>query len=181
MADEASLRNVSERLSLFTNRDTRNAATVQLAKLWAAEDVVSAAGWADQLGSGKKDAIPVVARAWAVQSPQDAASWILGMEDPHVRSGALQALVSTWTRTDPHATSVWLQDFNPSPEMDAPIREFSRLISREDPSGALLWANTISDRQSRITLLEEIRSNWMARQPEAARSFYESHPEIVHE
>jgi hypothetical protein len=104
---------------------------------------------------------PKAASAWALSLPAD------------VAPNAVGSSVSVWARSDPAAAGNWIKGLS-GKVRDNAISSYSYAIVETDPAGAANWASTISDVEQRKKVLRRATSQWLERDPAAARAWISS-------
>ena len=108
---------------------------------------------------------------WVSKSPAEAATWVQGLENEKKRSYAMKQLTSRWSLLDPISTAQWLNTLPPSPAMDPAVGEFVNMISARDPEGAMGWALTIQNQESKNRALRKAYGAWEKVAPQRARNW----------
>jgi len=176
--------------------------------LWKAEDPTAACRWALEsvptglnpfrLGEWVQTDLPGVLKYLDLEASPDARdallrpiSMELGKSDPKAgidwlltqpaTSGRTRAMAQNlvdWVLRDGEAASSWLSEQPPSNDTDVLVRAFSHMAERLDPPMAFSWAATITDPQIRDQTLDRNFNYWRREDPQAARAWLDSNPEI---
>jgi hypothetical protein len=136
-----------------------------------AEDPARAAKWMSEFpnAAARYQGNAGLAVQWALTDPKAASEWAASLP-PNELSTPLNMAVNFWTRQDPQAVGQWVQALK-GPARDAAVFGYSSAIAPQDPAAALMWAASISDAQSREPALQQIASEWIGRDPAAARAW----------
>jgi hypothetical protein len=59
-----------------------------------------------------------IARAWAGQTPEEAAGWVASLAPGESRNGALAAIATTWAAKDAYGAAEWVASMAPGTERD---------------------------------------------------------------
>lgn len=161
----AEIRESLERLHA-SGRGETDAFLTQLRR-WAGADPVSAAEWAAGLPAGehRRTALESVAIQWADEDLPKAAAWALEMPDGAVRNDLLQCISAEAVRTDPVEALRLAAELPECPESDETIRRAAMEWASRDATGAIGWAETISDETLRHTVLAAGFVAWSETEP----------------
>lgn len=124
----------------------RMIAATEAARLFARDEPAKAAAWASLQDDPRlrQQAIVAAVGEWAASQPENAAEWALGMEDPQIRSEAIATAVSGWVqRGELPAAGDWLNQFEPSPDLDRASQNLAMALAGTDPEAAATWAEGI--------------------------------------
>jgi hypothetical protein len=118
-------------------------------------------------------AINALATGWPAQSAASLATMALGMPQGEGRTFALSSALDKWCLNDPVGMAEWMNQIEPSREMDSAI---AALVTRTDslersPEVALGWAESINDRQIRLDALKHVLKEWSGTNQAAAQGY----------
>jgi RNA polymerase sigma factor (sigma-70 family) len=85
-----------------------------------------------------------LAQAWAGQSPDDAANWVMSLASA-TRSGPIDSLVSAWARKDADGATGWVAGLAPGTDRDNGALALTSAFADAHPREAWDWALSISD------------------------------------
>jgi hypothetical protein len=144
-----------------------------LANRMASSQPEKAAAWAAQLTNPDARAMSelTVAAPWAATDPMAASKWVqtLPVENAAMVAGTV---AGSWAQNDPAGALQWISSLTGETRNSA-IAGYSATVSPNDPANALSWALSISNDHLRNRAVMPIVTNWLARQPEAARQWIE--------
>ncbi len=157
---------------LATREDWRLAST--LASNMFDADPERAKKWVAQLPNedARKQATSMLAISWAFNDPAAATSWAASLPAGE-RTTALAESVGLWASQDPAAAGNWLGDYNGAGRDEA-VQNFTSNVASKDPGAALSWAATISDPKLRASSQEQVASDWLKRDPQAASAWIQN-------
>ena len=115
---------------------------------------------------------------WSSSDPAALVAYAQTLPHGDARLQALNDGLSQWVHRDPAAASAWMDNHDPSPDLDvgaAAIALAPALVSQK-PDIATSWAESITDPELRAhTLLDLIRL-WAERDPASARRYAATSP-----
>jgi hypothetical protein len=166
-----------------------NGALAKIASLWARSDPQEAFTWAQKLpeSTAKNSTLSIIIGAMAGRDPQQAASrvaaaaaaWAGSLPEDEARASAFRSIARTWTGQDLGKAANWLDGLPASESRDAAVSAFTNQVSDSDPEGAVAWASTISDPNTRKVDLERIAITWMGRDEDAASRWIAATPSLA--
>jgi RNA polymerase sigma factor (sigma-70 family) len=124
----------------------------------------------------RAQAMDSIARAWAVQRPEEAAGWANSLTPADSRNGAVAAVASTWAHSDPYGAADWLATLPAGAERDASAQAFVAAVADKFPQEAWTWALSISDPTQRNGAAEQALKAMAVRDPATARQWIETGP-----
>jgi hypothetical protein len=117
-------------------------------------------------------ALDGIVKTWSADQPASASEWVMKLDDPDERSREIAFVAQNWAREDAVATGDWLLSMNPpSAALDPAVTGFVKSVMKDNPSGAMAWANTVSDEKQRNSLLTQVGKQWIKSDMEAALAF----------
>ena len=123
---------------------------------WAAHDPSGAAAQLltlpRQTALGSMDRI---AAAWAKSDPSAAMSWAQSLSDPALRRSALSNTITTIAQRDPEQATA-LAAAQPAGERRLLMTGIASSLARADGTGALAWAQALTDPQERQRCLSAV-------------------------
>lgn len=129
-------------------------------------------------GDGHTDsAIQMLLETWAQSDPSVALGATLGIEDEETRRSMQEAVVSAWVDIDPQAVLDGVA-LIPNELQDWSKKEALVAVSVTAPSEAVKRLSIISDSDTRSLAARDIATNWAKVNPEAAREWVHSDPEM---
>lgn len=93
---------------------------------------------------------------WSQRHSRDAFTWITSLPDDELKFQLMPATLRQFALIDPGAAADWLNQYDPSPRMDASIAAYVRTIQTANPEAARGSAEAISDPALREQVLEAI-------------------------
>lgn len=122
-------------------------------------------------GSFRDNMIAQLAGRLADANAATTVEWVMGMPAGDARNRALAETINQWAEDDPTAAGNYLSRLPASAETDSARERYSWQVVRRDPEGALAWAATISDEQSRARTIENLVRTWARRDEAAAKAW----------
>jgi len=136
--------------------------------------------WIDRLSllpdSSRAKGTESIARAWAMQTPEEAIGWATSLPSGETRQGAMSVIASTWAAKDAHGAAEWVAAMQPGTERDRSAESLAVAIAEKYPREAWEWALNISDTAGRnraATLAVKIMA---ARDPATAQQWIDAGP-----
>ena len=120
----------------------------------------------------RKQAYSGLAAQLAFSDPKTAIEWASNLP-PEAASGAVGSVVSIWAQSDPTAAGHWLEGLTGNVR-DSAVNSYSYAIAETDPAAAIAWAVTISDNEKRESAERRAASQWLKRDPAAARTWIQN-------
>ncbi len=117
-----------------------------------------------------------IGRAWAQQTPEEAAAWAGSLPPGAARSGAEAAVASTWAAKDALGAAEWVASMPAGPERDRSAGSLVVAIAERFPREAWTWALSIDDAAERLRAASEAAKMMAARDPATAREWIETGP-----
>jgi len=117
-----------------------------------------------------------LARAWAGQSPEDAAAWASSLPSGADRNGAFGAIASAWAAKDPRGAADWVSALPSGADHDQGVQSLVLAVANQYPREAWDWALSITDTSERSTSAAQAVKAMAARDPATARQWIESGP-----
>lgn len=128
----------------------------KIAVAWADYDPEAAVQWAASLPAASHEgAFRSAFGRWVKESPPEAASYAVEIQDVQERLLSYRVLTEGWVRSDPEAVETWLDGFSLGRERDAAVEGIIKFYSSGDPEAAAAWAATLSE--------DAIREEWAER------------------
>ncbi len=90
-------------------------------------------------------------------TPQAAAEWAEGLSSTDLQVDAMVQVVRTWARRDHAAAGEWINQFNPSLDMDTVIQAYIERIERRHPDEALVFAQRVTDQAKRESTVARLQ------------------------
>lgn len=154
--------------SSLTDPAMKNYLAVSMAQTWAAYQPEVSAEWLAKVSDPAmlNKYVPSFAATWAYDDPAAAAQWASSIAYSSLRNSTVQSTTRTWAKEDPIAAADWVLTLNPpSPQADPAIQGLVGTISQAYPQGAMMWANSISDPNARVSSMKQVGKVWMAQDP----------------
>jgi hypothetical protein len=129
--------------------------------------------------SSRGQAVESIARAWAVNGPEDAAAWAATLPANEARASAVAGITSVWAAKDSHGAAVWVAAMPPGLERDRSTRSLVLAIAEEYPSEAWDWAMSIGDPEAREQAATHAAKLMAARDADTARQWIANGPFTV--
>ena len=112
-----------------------------------------------------------LAQRMASKDPQGTAAWANGLPAGETRERAMAEAISEWAQKDAVAAGQYLQQLGPSPEFDRARQDYAQRVVRNDPEGAIAWAQSITDEQRRNDTTRDVLRSWVQRDAPAAQAW----------
>jgi RNA polymerase sigma factor (sigma-70 family) len=136
--------------------------------------------WAARLslltGTSQGQGIESLARAWAGQSPEDAAVWANSLTADSSRAGAFGAIASAWAAKDPRGAADWVASLPSGADRDRGSESLVMAVADQYPREAWGWALSIGDAAKRSDAAAKAVRVMAARDPATARQWAETGP-----
>ena len=157
---------------LGTREDWQLAST--LASNIFSEDPERAKEWVRQLPNedARRQADAGLAIQWGFSDPAAATKWAATLPPGECKQ-ALAETVGLWAQQDLSAAAEWLGSYQGAGRDEA-VNNFSLSAAAKDPAVALTWAATISDPKTRAFAERGLASQWLKRDPPAARNWIQN-------
>jgi len=120
--------------------------------------------------------VETIARAWAGQRPEDAATWAATLPAGEQRSMAAAAVTSAWAAKDAPGAAQWVATMAPGTERDASAGSLALAIADKYPRDAWQWALSIADAGERDRTAAQVVMRTAARDPDTARQWIDAGP-----
>jgi RNA polymerase sigma factor (sigma-70 family) len=117
-----------------------------------------------------------LARAWAGQSPEDAAAWASSLAAGSSRTGAFGAIASAWAAKDPLGAADWVASLPLGADRNQGTQSLVVAVAGQYPREAWDWALSITDTAERSSAAAQAVKAMAARDPATARQWIESGP-----
>ncbi len=117
-----------------------------------------------------------LARAWAGQSPEDAAAWASSLAAGSSRTGAFGAIASAWAAKDPLGATDWVGSLPPGADRNQSAQSLVMAVAGQYPREAWDWALSITDTAERSSAAAQAVKAMAAQDPATARQWIESGP-----
>jgi hypothetical protein len=147
---------------------------VNLASQIGNQDPARAAAWVQKIPDAdlRNQAYSGLAAQMAFSDPKTAIEWASNLP-PEAAAGAVDSVVSIWARSDPTAAGHWLESLTGNVR-DSAVSSYSYAVAETDPVAAMAWAVTISDHGKRESAERWTASQWLKRDPPAARAWIQN-------
>jgi hypothetical protein len=155
---------------------SRDASVPIVIAMWAREDPAAAAAWAASwpASQAQTNALLNIARTWVWGNSPAAAAWVAQFKDGDLKEKAACSLARDWARRDPEAAGRWIKGLPAGRTRDAALASLAETITqRFDVKEAIATAQTIEAPELRQSALESAASEWIIRDPYAARPWIE--------
>lgn len=137
-------------------------------------------GWISRLSlltdASRPKGTKLLARAWAAQSPEEAAAWASSLASGDGRNGALGAVASAWAAKDAPAAADWVAALPPGADRDQSAQSLVMAAADQYPREAWAWALSISDTAQRSQAAAQAVKAIAARDPATARQWIQTGP-----
>jgi hypothetical protein len=87
------------------------------------------------------------------------------------RPNAYATIARGWTKDDPAAASVWVDQLPPGREKDRAISGMASQLSDREPDSSTIWAATIADEKERTTAIQSSAAKWLKRDRPTAEAW----------
>ena len=117
---------------------------------------------------------------WAILDPRTLANFAIQLPADSNRNYALSAALAEWTNQDLAAASAWLNQLEPSAELDAGVSAITtrQPLMAHRPETAVNWAESVFDPELRSQTLAAIVREWAKADHSAAQRYAETSPAI---
>lgn len=86
-------------------------AATGVAGMWATQDPQAAGNWINSLqGQVRDSAVNAYASSLAARDPATAIGWTQTIDDPQIRTTAMERLIGDWRKRDPAAATAWINN-----------------------------------------------------------------------
>ncbi len=121
----------------------------------------------------RKGAFEGLVSGWADSDPTRLAQFATALPAGEERTRAFGSAAFHWAQKDPAGAMEWVGRFDPSPELDESMKAVATMPSliAAQPTTALEWADTITDRGQRMMAKHTVFTAWAQQNPAAAREF----------
>ena len=105
----------------------------------------------------------LIARNWVVRDGPPALAWLLSAPEGRERDLALRMTFGRWADTDREAAFDWMADQTtgePDPWLQPIYPVYARLLSGDEPTEAIKWAQRIEDDKMRENVLVRVARVW---------------------
>jgi hypothetical protein len=126
--------------------------------------------------SSRVEGTESLARAWAGQSPEEAAVWASSLAPGDSRNGAFGAITSAWAAKDAHGAADWVASLPAGAERDQSAQSLVIAVAKQYPREAWDWALSISDAAQRSQAAAQAVIAVAPRDPATARQWLQSGP-----
>jgi hypothetical protein len=79
-----------------------------------------------------------------------------------------------WSENDLPAASNWLNQFEPSPQIDRAVMSISFRSAHEDPAGAMSWAESVVNERRRLMMMGQVAARWLQSDPQGLEQYLAS-------
>ena len=85
-----------------------------------------------------------------------AAEWVMTLDQGETKKNAYRDLAQYWLKRDSMKASEWIARLPDSPERDSAVSALINNIERDDPETAIIWAETLSDPKTQLSIHNRI-------------------------
>ncbi len=97
---------------------------------------------------------------WGQRDPISAAKYFDELPAGEGRSDGMREVVEHWAKDDPEATGNWLNEKEPSADLDQVYAAYAKEVSKENGEGAMDWARTIAEPKLKEKTITAVGQNW---------------------
>jgi hypothetical protein len=97
-----------------------------------------------------------------------AADWALGLNDPSMKSSALQRVADQFTRQDPAQAAAWVKEHASADYAKDAVSSVARQYAEKDPKAAAAWAETLPAGTAQNEAYGRVFREWGRSDPTAA-------------
>lgn len=97
---------------------------------------------------------------WGQRDPVAAAKYFDELPAGEGKNEGMREVVEHWAKDDPEATGNWLNEKEPSADMDPIYATYARQVSEEDGAGAMQWAVSITEPKLQKRTITSVGQNW---------------------
>ena len=108
---------------------------------------------------------------WGQRDPVAAAQYFDELPAGEGKTEGMREVVEHWAKEDPLATGNWLNEKEPSAEMDPVYAAYAREVSKEDGAGAMQWAQTITEPKLQKKIITSVGHNWYRQDKESVEAW----------
>jgi hypothetical protein len=117
-----------------------------------------------------------IGRAWAQQTPEEAAAWAASLPAGAARTGAEAAIAKSWATKDPTGAAEWVAAMPGGVERDRSAGSLVAAIAERFPNEAWRWALSIEDAAERLSAASATAKAVAVRDPATAREWIAAAP-----
>ena len=126
--------------------------------------------------SSRPRATEELARAWAQQTPEEAAAWEASLPSGDGRNRAAGSIASEWGRQDPLGAGEWVLSLPAGTERDQAAAGMVLALANQTPQQAWHWAMSIGDDLQRKEAAARAANAMAQRDPAQARQWIDASP-----
>jgi len=155
------------------DQDMKKSAFTNLTQQRSREHPVAVASWLKE-HAGEAYAEGSLQRLgdnWGQRDPAAAALFFDELPAGEGRTGGMKEVVKHWTKEDPEATGNWINQKDPSPEMDPVVAAYAKEVSKADGAGAMKWAVTITEPKLQEEVVTSVGHNWYRQDKDSVESW----------
>lgn len=142
---------------------TQSPAGGRIARAWARSDPPAAATWFHQNFPREIEPLREVLQEWVYRDATAAADWVWRTFKGESARRLLDTVATEWVANDgPAPLARWINANGPGAALDGAIETLALATATVDPDTALIWAQSISDPESRAMLRLFITREWQA-------------------
>lgn len=117
-----------------------------------------------------------IARAWAEQTPEEAAGWVTSLPASEGRDRAVAAIAATWAGKDARGAAQWVATMTPGTERDRSVGSLVLAVAEKYPREAWDWALSINDPSERDRAAAHAARMMAMRDPVTAGQWIDAGP-----
>lgn len=147
----------------------QEAVATSVAQAWAATEPQAAAAWLEGSFPEAGEALMEVVRQWVFMDPQAAADWAWESIPRDRLSSTMVLVAEEWIASSgPVPLAQWLNERGPDLVLDGAIEALALATSEVNPATALVWAQSVTDTETRSMLEIYISREWLRQDPAEA-------------
>ncbi|MFP6901805.1 MAG: hypothetical protein VCA36_12735 [Opitutales bacterium] len=108
---------------------------------------------------------------WGQKDPVAAAKYFDELPAGEGKTEGMKEVVEHWAKDDPEATGNWLNEKEPSADLDTVYAAYAKQVSKEDGAGAMQWARTITEPKLQKKTITSVGQNWYRQDKESVEAW----------
>ena len=126
--------------------------------------------------ASREKGMEAIGRAWAQQTPEEAAAWAESLAPGPARTGAEAGIAKSWAKKDPTGAAEWVAAMPGGLERDRSAGSLVAAIAERFPNEAWRWALSIEDAAEQLSAASATAKAVAARDPATAREWIAAAP-----
>ena len=120
------------------------------------------AGWLKEHASKEyaTDSLRQLGDNWGERDPVSAIEYFDELPAGKGKQQGIREVMQSWSRDDPEASGKWLNDQEPTAELDPAVAAYARQVSKDDGASAMEWAVSITEPDLQKKTITQVGHNW---------------------